>query len=225
MAPGHFPLARRHFLRVRVSEFHTPCFNPSDLHARLAIAVAAGGVNSCMNSFVHTIMYGYYASSVYKTDSLLTSASYRLLLPLKPYLTTMQITQVRRPCCCTPILHDTVPRPTLLGCKTACFCAPRAFAVSRRIYCTRVRVLLMGSLLTRRPTLRAPQFFIGVFGSGASHFVSGCNTPAAAAATAFSQIYVVPLVYLFFAFFLASYGPGKPRGGIERDGGGKKKQP
>ena len=121
MAPGHFPLARRHFLRVRVSESHTPCFNPSDLHACLAIAMAAGGVNSCMNSFVHTIMYGYYASSVYKTDSLLTSASYRLLLPLKPYLTTMQITQVRRPCCCTPILHDTVPRPTLLGCKTASF--------------------------------------------------------------------------------------------------------
>ena len=104
MAHGHFPLARRHFLRVRFSESQTPCFNPSDLHAWLAIAVA---VNSCMNSFVHTIMYGYYASSVYKTESLLTSASYRLLLPLKPYLTTMQITQVRRSSC-TPILHMTL---------------------------------------------------------------------------------------------------------------------
>ena len=42
-------------------------------------------------------------------------------------------------------------------------------------------------------------------------------------ATAFSQIYVVPLVYLFFAFYLASYGRRQPRGGAERDGGGKKK--
>ena len=75
-----------------------------------------------MNSFVHTIMYGYYASSVYKTESLLTSASYRLLLPLKPYLTTMQITQVRRSSILhTDLAYDTVPRPAPLGCKTASF--------------------------------------------------------------------------------------------------------
>ena len=93
----------------------------------LAIAVA---VNSCMNSFVHTIMYGYYASSVYKTDALLTSASYRLLLPLKPYLTTMQITQVR-PSSCTPILHMTLSlgRRRAAGrqlpcCSTSASCCP-----------------------------------------------------------------------------------------------------
>jgi hypothetical protein len=49
----------------------------------------------CMNSFIHTIMYSYYAASVYKDNSVLTSGLYSLLLPLKPYLTRMQICQVR----------------------------------------------------------------------------------------------------------------------------------
>lgn len=49
----------------------------------------------CMNSFIHTLMYSYYAASVYKESSVLTSGLYSLLLPLKPYLTRMQICQVR----------------------------------------------------------------------------------------------------------------------------------
>ena len=40
-------------------------------------------------------MYSYYAASVYKQSSALTSGLYALLLPLKPYLTKMQICQVR----------------------------------------------------------------------------------------------------------------------------------
>ena len=47
-----------------------------------------------MNSCVHTLMYTYYAASVYKEGSALTAGLYKAVLPLKPYLTRMQITQV-----------------------------------------------------------------------------------------------------------------------------------
>ena len=96
----------------------------------------------CMNSFIHTIMYSYYAASVYKESSMLTSGLYSLLLPLKPYLTRMQISQ----------------------------------------------------------------FFIGLFGVVPQFFLEGCHANAAqAAATAFSQIYVIPLICLFAAFYVKSY--------------------
>jgi len=95
----------------------------------------------CMNSFVHTAMYAYYAASVYKEGSLATAALYRLLLPLKPYLTRMQILQ----------------------------------------------------------------FIIGLFGAAPMHFIAGCNTLAANAATAFSQAYAMPLIALFAAFYLDAY--------------------
>ena len=50
-----------------------------------------------MNSCVHTLMYTYYAASVYKEGSALTAGLYKAVLPLKPYLTRMQITQVYLP--------------------------------------------------------------------------------------------------------------------------------
>jgi len=102
----------------------------------------------CMNSFIHTIMYSYYAASVYKDNSVLTSGLYSLLLPLKPYLTRMQICQ----------------------------------------------------------------FFIGLFGVLPQFFVEDCHANASqAAATAFSQIYVIPLICLFAAFYVKAYREGQTK--------------
>jgi S-adenosylmethionine synthetase len=57
-------------------------------------------------------------------------------------------------------------------------------------------------------SMQISQFFVGLFGVLPHHFIDGCQTSAGLAATAFSQIYVIPLILLFFAFYFASYSKG-----------------
>lgn len=76
-------------------------------------------------------MYSYYAASVYKQTSVVTSGLYSLLLPLKPYLTRMQICQVRHlsvtPKLCSPALRDWL--------TTSSFSLPRGLVLRRAVRC------------------------------------------------------------------------------------------
>jgi hypothetical protein len=50
------------------------------------------------------------------------------------------------------------------------------------------------------------QFVVGIACTLRCHFIGGCSTPAQGLTIAIIQLYVVGLIYLFYDFFVRSYG-------------------